>query len=601
MTFRRLILTLPLLLFTFVNTPEAAAAAVAPRAAADCQTVQDYLDSLNAQAEALQQDLAKATSAQKPAILKKIKDVLKKIGIAEAMLAGCQASLPPQAQPAAVSPARILDTDTVNPVPSNIDFNDQNWAKNYVQSERFMSPLNDTTKFEWVPIPNAEVEYDDSVPGPSTPAECVELEAQLDSLNNEIQGLQEDMHGASTVEKGKALKKIGEMEKKIQKVQADFYQCLADHPIVVPRQNSTYGLSGWAVNPQISSADVPFSHPFLPQDPMREGFDWEFMVAPDAPYYRLLGASNKTGGEKHEGEFKEAAEAAEKMGIRVPGVLGVETDQNLVPGRFRARNGDRVAVFGRWVVDAGHADFHTEIHPPLLLVSARQSGPRPEMSTYSTIVGRPFLVGQRFLGDNEPLRAHILNEAKKVYTFRSLKIEAHPVVYTKPFVGDLDFDYVVRPTTPRKSQSDVMSVKYHFTTRTGVSVSLADEGGEGVRVRVSMRSSQYKPAPLPPRRDHVYSVTDILKLDKDAGVATSGIVAFTFGTSSMPGIFGGAAILSRGFTTTLYDAPLALSPTDGFVTTRTLSNLGQAVFHVDDNQPFPIYGWIEVSWDEPKR
>lgn len=593
-TFRRLILILPLLLLTIIPAP------ARPRAA-DCQAIQDQLDSLDAQAELLQDDLAKATSAQKPGILKKIKDVQKKIGVADLLLAACQAAQPPQPQPTPVTPARILETDTVNQVPTNIDFKDTDWAKTYVHGEPFMAIANDTTKFEWVPIPNPEVEYDydDSPPGPSTPAECAGLEAQLASLNNEAQGLQQDAQGASTVQKGQALKKIAEIEKKAAQAQAALYQCLADHPVVVGRQKSPYGLSGWALNPQISSADVPFSHPFLPPDPMKDGFDWEFMVAPDAPYYPLLGGSNKTGAQEH--EFAEATDAAHRMGISAQGVLGVETDQNLVPARFRARHGDRVAVFGRWIVDAGHEDFHTEIHPPLLLVAARPGVARPDVTTYSTIVGRPYLVGQRFLGDNEPLRAHLLNEAKKVYTFRSLKIEAHPVIFPKPFAGDLDFDYVVRPAAPRRSQSDAMTVRYHFTVRTGVSVSVTDEGGEGVRVRVSMRSSQYKPAPLPPRRDRSYSVFDMKKLDAKAGLGINAIVALTFGTGSKAGVFGASAILARGFTTTLYDAPVASSPSDGVTVTRKLSNLGKAEFSVDDNQPFPVYGWLEVSWDEPRR
>jgi hypothetical protein len=234
-------------------------------------------------------------------------------------------------------------------------------------------------------------------------------------------------------------------------------------------------------------------------------------------------------------------------------------------------------------------------------VAARPGVARPDVTTYSTIVGRPYLVGQRFLGDNEPLRAHLLNEAKKVYTFRSLKIEAHPVIFPKPFAGDLDFDYVVRPAAPRRSQSDAMTVRYHFTVRTGVSVSITDEGGEGVRVRVSMRSSQYKPAPLPPRRDRSYSVFDMKKLDAKAGLGINAIVALTFGTGSKAGVFGASAILARGFTTTLYDAPVASSPSDGVTVTRKLSNLGKAEFSVDDNQPFPVYGWLEVSWDEPRR
>ena len=60
------------------------------------------------------------------------------------------------------------------------------------------------------------------------------------------------------------------------------------------------------------------------------------------------------------------------------GVLGVETDQNLVPPSFRnaLTDGARIATFGRWIVDSGHPDFHTEIHAPLLMAVAKPPHPR---------------------------------------------------------------------------------------------------------------------------------------------------------------------------------------------------------------------------------
>jgi hypothetical protein len=65
---------------------------------------------------------------------------------------------------------------------------------------------------------------------------------------------------------------------------------------------------------------------------------------------------------------------------RLPGTLGMEIDHDLIPESYLPRDGDRVAVFGRWIVDCGHGDndqgvsgFHTEIHPPLLVASGRQT------------------------------------------------------------------------------------------------------------------------------------------------------------------------------------------------------------------------------------
>src|SRR5215475_2556742 len=64
----------------------------------------------------------------------------------------------------------------------------------------------------------------------------------------------------------------------------------------------------------------------------------------------------------------------------LPGTLGMEIDHDLIPESYLPHDGDRVAVFGRWIVDCGHGDndqgvsgFHTEIHPPLLVASGRQT------------------------------------------------------------------------------------------------------------------------------------------------------------------------------------------------------------------------------------
>jgi hypothetical protein len=129
--------------------------------------------------------------------------------------------------------------------------------------------------------------------------------------------------------------------------------------------SSVVGISGVAVMSKISDNDIPFTHPF--------GFDSEFFIAPDERYRWLLAPRN-TGPD---GEYVEATRRASSLGIWVPkGVLGVETDRDLIPPTYRVIEGDRVAVFGRWIVDAGHADFHTEIHPPLLVATARPGGRR---------------------------------------------------------------------------------------------------------------------------------------------------------------------------------------------------------------------------------
>lgn len=140
-------------------------------------------------------------------------------------------------------------------------------------------------------------------------------------------------------------------------------------------ENPMVGLTGWAVNPGLSQADVWFVHPF--------GNDFEFYIVPDPPYESLLAASNTgvtPGTGKIDKDYHDANATAHNIGLAAPkGVLGVETDQGLVPPPFRnlVTDGTRIAAFGRWIVDCGHDDFHSELHPPLLMAVAKVASPPP--------------------------------------------------------------------------------------------------------------------------------------------------------------------------------------------------------------------------------
>jgi hypothetical protein len=107
------------------------------------------------------------------------------------------------------------------------------------------------------------------------------------------------------------------------------------------------------------------------------------------------------------------------------GTLGLETDHDLLPESYQPQDGDRAAIFGRWIVDCGHGDdinhvagFHTEIHPPLLIATGRSTGTGAfgalcsDDQTCSSVIGRPFLVSQQF-GDG-PFVKHIVHEVEKL-------------------------------------------------------------------------------------------------------------------------------------------------------------------------------------------
>jgi hypothetical protein len=359
------------------------------------------------------------------------------------------------------------------------------------------------------------------------------------------------------------------------------------------------GLSGTALLPDVSTDDVPFLHPF-------GQFDWEFFVAPDPEYVSLLAPTSDAA-------YSNATRVAnEELQLGVPGVIGVETDQGLVPEEFRLQDRDRVCVFGRWIVDAGHEDFHSEIHPPLLLVSARgvpkagdpdrpQAGPLDV--TVSRVVSRPYLVSQEF-GDGA-LKAHLLEEIGKVLNPvfpLSTRVEVHPRFLPKPFYGTQVISYTVRPPRPRLSPQDRLIATFHFTVRSGVTVQLinwrADEP-DALRVLILMDDLHYTAPPLPQRSDLSITLDDLRRLDP------------TYAAYYEAAIFGGllvspagSAILARGILTDQYDPPGATSVHDSEVTRIPVNDLrGNTPFSVDNSQPFPIYGFLSVEWEryQPPR
>lgn len=358
------------------------------------------------------------------------------------------------------------------------------------------------------------------------------------------------------------------------------------------------GLTGWVVTPSLSQGDVWFTHPF--------GFDWEFYVVPDPQFESLLAPSNTgvtPGSGAIDSDYNNATTHARTvLGLPAPkGVLGVEIDQDLVPTGFRnaVTDGARIATFGRWIVDCGHPDFHTEIHPPLLTAVAKPVTRPPGVAggaqmTSVQIMSRPYTVSQRFAEGN--FVHHLLAEVGKVETTvfgipLSWRVEAHPSVFTTPYEGRPYIKLLIKPPVPRDPiRAQVLTVSYHFTHRHGVAVQVFDAGNDTVGVIIVL--GDLNPAPLPPKHDLTVQWGDlgseyswIIDALQIADILTLQVLS--------------AIILNRGILTDRYDAPSAASPLDnqnvaaGVSVNQLQAWAGQSE---DDTQPFPIYGWLNVWW-----
>jgi hypothetical protein len=216
------------------------------------------------------------------------------------------------------------------------------------------------------------------------------------------------------------------------------------------------------------------------------------------------------------------------------------------------------------------------------------------------IMSRPYTVSQQFAEGN--FVDHLLAEVAKVETTvlgipLSTRVEAHPTVFTTPYDGRPYVKLLVQPP-PRKHLSPIapplqrLMVGYHFTHRTGVATQVFDAGDGTVGVIIVL--GDLNPAPLPPKHDLTvqwaqlgskYSyVIDALQI---ADILTLDIAS--------------AIILNRGILTDLYDDPSASSPLDNqnVAAPVAIDQLKPgAGLSEDDTQPFPIYGWLNVWWQE---
>lgn len=365
--------------------------------------------------------------------------------------------------------------------------------------------------------------------------------------------------------------------------------------------NPVVGLTGWVVDAALSQGDVWFVHPF--------GFDFEFYIVPDPQYEGLLAASNTgvtPGSGAVDSDYNDANSTAHNLGLAAPkGVIGVETDQGLVPPSFRnlLTDGARIATFGRWIVDCGHDDFHTEIHAPLLMAVATP-GPAPagvpatSQMTSVQIVSRPYTVSQQFAEGN--FIDHLLAEVAKVETTilgipLSTRVEAHPTVFTTPYEGRPYIKLLVQPPPQKRvvvGPPQRLMVNFHFTHRTGVAVRVFDAGNGTVGLIIVL--GDLNPAPLPPKNDLTVQWAQL-------GAKYSYVIDALQIADLLTLDIASAIILNRGILTDIYDAPTPASPLDnqnvagpvGIDQLQSWAGLSE-----DDTQPFPIYGWLNVWWQE---
>jgi hypothetical protein len=168
---------------------------------------------------------------------------------------------------------------------------------------------------------------------------------------------------------------------------------------------------------------------------------------------------------------------------------------------------------------------------------------------------------------------------------------------TTPYDGRPFIKLLVQPPekpslNPVQPQQQ-LRVSFHFTHRTGVVARVFDAGNGTVGIIILL--GDLNPAKLPQKHDRTVGWSD---LDSDYA---DWIDLLQIGDLLLLGDIASAIVLQRGILTDVYDPPSASSPvdTENVVTAVPLSQLQPtAGVSEDDNQPFPIYGWLNVWWED---
>jgi hypothetical protein len=409
------------------------------------------------------------------------------------------------------------------------------------------------------------------------------------------------------------------------------------------------GATGWMINPHHSNADFPFTHPFLDafsgseEDPndIPPICDWEFHFAldldpndPHTHYQFLLARGNAEAPHFSESE-KNHLDDATNLNLAVPnGLLGVEIDGGLVPLGFKAdaKTGDRVAVFGRWIVDTAHdyaGTFRSEIHPPLLMARARVqplTATSGQDGTRVVFTSRPYLVSQRYTrdpneayhdsaGDDGATLSHFAKEFAKVSAPiipLSWQVEAHPKIKNFPFLGSHILHIKVRPPPlesggtggrpPPGGLHPHLAVSFQFTVRSGCDVKVTSSSSDTVDVVISLNDAHYLPPKLPHRRSKNWSRAQFDKLAKGTGLE---LLALESGGAALFAPFPidaarAVTILERGIKSDLYDflpgIDFNVDAQHAVIRTWPSEVPPGAGIVLNNDQPFPIVGWLEAQW-----
>ena len=264
-------------------------------------------------------------------------------------------------------------------------------------------------------------------------------------------------------------------------------------------------VSGTAVDASLGTGDFPFDHTF--------GSDFNMDVTPDPPYLPAAqGDGLEIGGlhvELSEGQLPHEQAAA-----------GPATGQSWADMSDRARQGiymrfvpdagDRVLVMGHWVIDCGHTNFDTELHPITFMASGRAVGTKTVVNAFynpvrETQLYHPDPAKALAFADPSRLTDPVAAPFPKALITDVLRLQnLGPVGYTS--IDHMESWAMLEPNhtspvdwrvcAPAGSTGGHLDIKYHWITRPGVEIQVvADDATGCAQVHTNLGTATIAPPP----------------------------------------------------------------------------------------------------------
>lgn len=346
-------------------------------------------------------------------------------------------------------------------------------------------------------------------------------------------------------------------------------------------------VSGTVRSTHLGPSDLPMSHIF--------GDDLSMDIAverPFLPFVRSLGPSEQPPGELHVEISSGLIPHKPRPSPASPSQTWREmSDFNLTgfqPGFGVPDRGDRVLAVGRWIIDCGHDNFQTELHP-LSFVAFTHTGaattsarlyqnPYRDSQLYSpdaSMLGRVTDDQRLRSPDVKPLPAYLADEVFRAATGRAEHLRSQELLEARRLVPP-PFDIC----TPSSAKGR-LDVRYDIVTRPGVDVRVVPEPSRGcARVTVAL-SPGYRPADVTLRQCSMpwAFLQALTKSAIGSEIDVRGLIDRNVPTPVRP-------IVDRDPDTTCADA-LAGPEVSAAPAGRKI--------RADGTQPVPFYGIIQVA------